>query len=309
LFFHSSQEREAVALRDAVEELEILVCIDRESEAGPSLLAWADSFTDDFKLPHRDADAVAVYMGTGGTTGHPKAVVLTDRVFETMVANFVAAMGLDDDAPPVHLLATPMSHASGFCALPLMAAGARQLFMPGVDIGELLETISRERVTHIFLPPTVIYLMLAHPRARDFDYSALRHLIYAAAPMSVEKLREAIEIFGPVMSQLYGQAEAPLTCTYLSPSDHDIDGDPQHTRRLWSCGRRTLFTPVAIMDDEGTLLPAGERGEIVVRGPLVMRGYLDDTVATASVTTGEWRRTGDIGELDEAGSLVAPRDT
>jgi acyl-CoA synthetase (AMP-forming)/AMP-acid ligase II len=144
--------------------------------------------------------------------------------------------------------------------------------------------------------------MLAHPDVRKYDYSSLDYFVYAAAPMSVDKLREAVEIFGPVMAQTYGQAEVPMICTYLSPEAHveAIAGNQAH--RLASCGQPALLTPVEIMDDDGAMVPVGERGEIVVRGALVMQGYYRNPEATAEATTADgWHRTGDIGLKDADG--------
>lgn len=302
LFFHSSQASQVAELRERGDSLTMTVCLDAPTDGAPDLLEWAKGHDPDRPTISRGPDSVAVYMATGGTTGRSKATVLTDRVFDTMVANFIAAIGMPDGERPVHLLATPMSHASGFCALPLMAAGAHNVFLPDFDIAGLCEAIGSHGVTHLFLPPTVIYMMLAHPEVESFDYSSLRNLIYAAAPMSADKLRRAIELFGPVMTQFYGQAEAPLTATCLPPQDHQ-PGVAGAERRLWSCGRRTIFSSVAVMDDDGHLLGSGERGEIVINGPLLMDGYLGDPAATEAIRVEGWQRTGDVGEMDDDGYL------
>jgi len=150
------------------------------------------------------------------------------------------------------------------------------------------------------MPPTLIYMLLAHPDVRRHDYSSLRYFMYAAAPMAAEKLREALAVFGPVMAQTFGQVEAPMVCTYLSPQDH-VDALALHPERLLSCGRPTPLTRVAIMDDEGRLQPQGERGEIVVQGSLVMSGYHDQPEATAEASAFGWHHTGDIGRIDAEG--------
>ncbi len=175
--------------------------------------------------------------------------------------------------PPVHLCAAPMTHAAGVVALSMMAEGTTNIVMNGLQLPELMQNIEKYGVTTLFLPPTAIYVMLAHPEVRNYDYSSLEYFVYAAAPMSVDKLKEAIDVFGPVMAQSYGQAEAPMICTYMSPETHIEALESNRAHRLASCGQPALLTPVEIMDDDDNIMPVGERGEIVVRGSLVMAGY------------------------------------
>src|SRR5262249_26102943 len=148
--------------------------------------------------------------GTGGTTGRPKAVMITHRNIETMIANFYAVMPVDK--PPVYLAAVPMTHGAGNIALATLGRGGTVVLMRKAAPQAILSAIQRHRVTMIFLPPTVIYMLLADPDVRSFDFSSLQHFIYSAAPMSPDKLREALSVFGPVMVQAYGQTEAPLIC-------------------------------------------------------------------------------------------------
>ena len=139
---------------------------------------------------------------------------------------------------------------------------------------------------------------------RKYDYSSLEYFVYAAAPMSVDKLKEAIDVFGPVMAQCYGQAEAPMICTYLPPEAHTAALATNKAHRLASCGQPCLLTPVEIMDDDENILPPDARGEIVVRGSLVMAGYYKNKEATDEVSTSNgWHRTGDIGLKDEDGFI------
>jgi acyl-CoA synthetase (AMP-forming)/AMP-acid ligase II len=142
-------------------------------------------------------------------------------------------------------------------------------------------------------------MLLAEPGVRNADFSSLEYISYAGAPMSLDRLREAIEVFGPVMNASFGQTEAPMCVTAMPPHEHlDADG---HLAHPGSCGRANLLSIVEIMDDEGRILPAGERGEIVVRGPLVMAGYYRNPEATSEVSAFGWHHTGDIGVRDEAG--------
>ncbi|MGD9865561.1 MAG: AMP-binding protein, partial [Pseudodonghicola sp.] len=147
------------------------------------------------------------------------------------------------------------------------------------------------------------YMLLSEPGIETRSFPSLRGFFYAAAPMAVDKLRQCLSIFGPVMVQSFGQAEAPMFCALLTPEDHLVLGDPAREHRLASCGRPTLLTPVAIMDDDGNLLPRGARGEIVVRGNLVMQGYYKNPEATAEASQFGWHHTGDVGYLDADGYL------
>jgi acyl-CoA synthetase (AMP-forming)/AMP-acid ligase II len=159
-------------------------------------------------------------------------------------------------------------------------------------------------VTHLFLPPTVIYDLLAQPGVREVDYSSLRYFLYSAAPMAPEKVREAITVFGPVMCQVWGQSEAAWN-TILLPEDHFangvLGGQIADNDRLASCGRPLPFVTVEVMDEAGNLLADGERGELVVRGMCVMQGYYGQPELTKAVSEHGWHHTGDIGYRDSQG--------
>jgi len=250
---------------------------------------------------NRGGDHVAIIKSTGGTTGKPKSVMITHRNMSAMIANFLALMPYS--APPVNLVAVPMTHGAGNIALALLAVGGTLVFLDRADPERILRAIESERVTTLFLPPTVIYALLARPDIRSYDYSSLRHLIYSAAPMSADKLREAIGVFGPVMTQAYGQTEAPLLCTFMSPQEHMLTDEAALKRRLTSCGRQTPFARVEILDEDGKLLNPNEVGEIVVRSDLVMAGYYDNAEENEKVSRFGWHHTGDVGLRDDDGYI------
>jgi acyl-CoA synthetase (AMP-forming)/AMP-acid ligase II len=179
-----------------------------------------------------------------------------------------------------------------------MALGGRIVIMKHPDVGEFLALLQAHRVTHTFLPPTVIYMALAHPRAQSADFSSLQCFWYGAAPMSASRLQEAIRLFGPVMAQLFGQSEAPMMISTMAPADHLLPDGTIATARLASAGRPSPLVTVAIMAEDGTLVPRGVRGEIVVCSSLVMAGYYKNPTATAEVSAHGWHHTGDIGYLD-----------
>ncbi len=300
LFIHSAYAGQIEAVRGAMPLLKGIVCIDRELEGIPALADWAAAQSAERVERSDGADAVVAIRGTGGTTGLPKGVMITHRNALAVMANWFAAMPVSER--PVHLVVAPLSHAASYVAFTALAYGGRNIILSTTDAETILGAIERYRVTQIFLPPTLIYKLLDHPQVRRFDFSSLRSFVYSAAPMSTSRLREALDVFGPVMVQCFGQAEAPFVCACLTAQDHaDILEDPTLSHRLASCGRPSPFVRMGIMDEIGTLLAAGERGEIVVRSELVMKGYFNDPVKTGDALRDGWLHTGDVGYFDADG--------
>ena len=218
-------------------------------------------------------------VGTGGTTGRPKGVMLTGTNLETMTA--ITLMSYPFEGRPVYLALAPLTHAAGVLCFPVLALGGEIVVMRTPDVGDFLELVERHRVTHTFLPPTLIYMVLAHPALDSTDLSSLQCFWYGAAPMSAARLEEALTRIGPVMAQLFGQTEAPMMISTMAPRDHFRADGSVARERLSSAGRPAPLVTVAIMAEDGALLPRGERGEIVVRSSLVMAGYYRNPEATA----------------------------
>src|SRR5215470_3562224 len=276
--------------------LSTLVCLDGAAAGAVGLGEWLDGVSDE-PWQADPVDDVVIIAGTGGTTGKPKGVQLTGRNIETMMA--LTLMSYPFGGRPVYLALAPLTHAAGVLCFPVMTLGGEIVIMPAPDLGEFLALAGRYRVTHAFLPPTLIYLLLDHPALATADLTSLQCLWYGAAPMSAARLEQAIGVIGPVLGQLFGQTEAPMMISTLAPKDHLHADGTLARERFTSAGRPTPLVTVAIMDQTGRLLPAGERGEIVIRGPLVMPGYYKDPAATAEVSRHGWHHTGDIGYLDE----------
>ncbi len=299
LFYQGELRAVVDEIRQRVPGIRHYLCVDAAAGTLPPVAEWAQRFPDDEAALPCDPERLAMLVGTGGTTGKPKGVMLSNRNMETFCAATMTAMPYAE--PPVYLAAAPLTHAAGILCFPLMAEGATTVVHTKVEPQEILAAIPKHRVTTLFLPPTAIYMLLAQPNVREVDYATLRYFIYGAAPMSIDKLKEALAVFGPVMAQLFGQSEAPMMVTFMTPREHLEDGRPASDQRLKSCGRATPFVRVAVMDDDGRLLPPNAVGEIVVQGDLVMQGYYKNPDATAESRAFGWHHTGDLGYRDEAG--------
>jgi acyl-CoA synthetase (AMP-forming)/AMP-acid ligase II len=299
LFFHSDLAAVAEQIAARAPKISSCVCIDGASGDYPSLDHWLGNADTSEKVLTHDPERAFTLQTTGGTTGIPKGVCLPARALETMVANLTAS--LPRNGPPVFLAVAPLTHAAGMIAHYVLAHGGCLVIFPRVEKAELLEAIPRFGITHTFLPPTVIYELLAHPQVRRTDHSTLQALIYGAAPIAPQKLREALEVFGPVMCQVYGQTEASMPATFLSPADHFDDGQVASDKRLSSCGRPTPFSKLAVLDDAGNPVAPGAVGEICIGGQGLMTGYYQNPEVTAEVLRDGWVRTGDIGYRDTQG--------
>ncbi|MGS0897343.1 class I adenylate-forming enzyme family protein [Burkholderia stagnalis] len=278
-----------------------VICIDRNDTAYPDVSSWEQVEDDPVSNAPPDYDRLAAISVTSGTTGKAKGVMLTERNFVAFTLGY--AQALHEDAPPVFLVAAPITHVAGRMCFPVLHLGGTVVLLPSAEPQVILQAIPRYRITRLFLPPTAIYNLLGQPDVKEIDFSSLKYFIYGGAPMATARLKEAIAVFGPVMTQGYGQTEAPMLIAQMSPADHFIDGELAPDWRLMSCGRPTSAATVAIMDDDGNLLPSGEEGEIVVRGEFVMCGYVNDPEATSEVSRFGWHHTGDIGYVDADGFL------
>jgi fatty-acyl-CoA synthase len=300
LVFHSAYESLVERLAPELPKLATLVCLDRESPLAPSLEGWLEGASD-APLEVAPVDDIAMIAGTGGTTGQPKGVMLSGRNLEAMSA--ITLMSYPFEGRPVYLALAPLTHAAGVLCLPIMTLGGRVVIMPKPDLGAFLGQIGRHGVTHTFLPPTLIYMLLEHADLATTDLRSLQCFWYGAAPMSAARLAEALTKIGPVMAQLFGQTEAPMMISTMSPKEHFHADGSVAIQRLSSAGRPSPLVQLAIMSDDGHLLTRGERGEIVVRGSLVMQGYYRNLQATAEASKFGWHHTGDVGYLDDENFL------
>jgi fatty-acyl-CoA synthase len=299
LIFQAAFEPLVAKIFPELPKLTTLVCLDADLPNATPFREWigAEAAAPEPAAPLEPADDMVMLVGTGGTTGKPKGVMLTGANIETMSA--LTLMSYPFQPRPRYLALAPLTHAAGVLCFPVLTLGGEIVIMGKPDLADFLALVERHRITHTFLPPTLIYMLLDHAALDSTDTTSLQCVWYGAAPMSASRLEEALTKLGPVMGQLFGQSEAPMMISTLAPAEHFRPDGSVATERLSSAGRPTPLTTVAIMDDEGRLLGHGQRGEIVARGSLVMAGYYKNPDASAEASRYGWHHTGDIGYLDE----------
>ncbi len=246
-------------------------------------------------------DDLARISYTGGTTGIPKGVIHSHRTLVASVIMELLDFGIGPDE--VFLTAAPLTHGTGTLMLPFFLRGGSCVIVQGFHATQFLEWVEKEKVTSSFIVPTIIYALIDHPNVEQYDTRSLRNLIYGAAPIAPARLKRAIQIFGKVFTQLYGQAEAPMALAALPREEHIIEGDETAQKRLASCGRPTLLTRLRLLDGDGNEVGPGQPGEIVVKSPNIMVGYLNRPELTAETIKDGWLYTGDIAYQDEQGYL------
>lgn len=245
----------------------------------------------------RDAQIIKF---SGGSTGTPKPVVQSVRCLNAQadgIRDF-----FDFSAIDVNLIAAPLTHGASCFVLPILERGGRHVLVADAKPATVLDAITRHAVTTMYAPPTLLYALIDATRNLDETqrarlFSSLTHVIYSAAPMTPARIRECQRVFGPVIETAYGQVEAPQIVTAMRA--HELLDEAN----LTSVGRPTPIATVAILHADSSLAPANDVGEIVVRGPLVMSGYLDRDDETAATIKDGWLHTGDLGMLDDRGYL------
>ncbi|SKB05261.1 long-chain-fatty-acid--CoA ligase [Aeromicrobium choanae] len=250
----------------------------------------------------RDPEDTALMFYTSGTTGRPKGIELSGRNLSSALAGPLAVVGFDADS--VALAPVPFFHVTGF-GLALMAhlKGATLLMLNPDGPADLCRILREHRVSHAVMVPTVIQFLLGLPEVRDAHWGTLSWIMYGGAPMPEPVLRDATEVFGCGFYQGYGLTESTGGVALLGPQDHRPT--PATVHRLRSVGRVEGNNEVRIVDPAtGADLPPGERGEVIVRGGNVMKGYWrrpEDTAA--AIDADGWLHTGDGGSMDADGYL------
>lgn len=234
---------------------------------------------------------------TSGTTGTLKAVIHTQGTFAAVAANILGNL-IDVRPGSTMLHAASLIHASGTFVLPYWVRGGTSAVLPGFEPASFAAAIPRYQVTEINLVPTMIGMLLTSGALDGHDLSSLRQVIYGASPMPRPVLAEAIERFGPILWQYYGQTEAPLCMTVLTAEDHR---EPS----LWgACGQPAVDADIRLVDDSDNVIVSEGAGELQVRAPFAMPGYFDADQLNAEMRTADgWLRTRDVARRDASGYL------
>jgi fatty-acyl-CoA synthase len=302
LFYHSSVAREAQALKARSPSVVRWICLDRAGDGDPSLAEFigaAAAPAADWADVHGNPDWPVFYWQTSGTTDRPKIVIDDCGTFDATL-RVMRQRRQEVPTRPIVLAVAPLSHAGGCHAFSRLTLGGTVVIMRTFDARELLRLVAEHRVTDMWLPPTVLALVLDCADVMAFDLSSLARVDLGAAAVAPATLRAAVRLLGPCVSQTYGQIECGVV-TVLDPATIAAAVDGDRPARLLSSGRTVMTCRWAIMSEDGTLLPCGETGEIVVRGRSVKR-YLDPA-QTAEARRHGWHHTGDLGCVDDDGFL------
>ena len=254
-----------------------------------------------------DDNDTSILMFTAGTTGQPKGVMLTHDNLATYVLNNVSPA--DPEIEEKNILTVPLYHIAGMQAVLAAVYGGRTLVVQRqFEASDWMKLVETERVTRAMMVPTMLKGLMEHEEFHDRDLSSLQVITYGAAPMPVEVITKAIEeLPGTRFINAFGQTESASTITMLTPEDHVIEGTAEEKavklKRLGSIGRALGDTEVKIFDEDGNEAPTDEVGEIVARGPRVMKGYWKADEATNTTIRNGWLYTGDMGYMDEAGYI------
>ena len=245
-------------------------------------------------------DHPAWFFYTSGTTGRPKAGVLTHGQMEYVTCNHLCDLMPGTTEHDVSLVVAPLSHGAGVHALPQVARGAATVLLSGerLDCEEAWRLVERYRVSNMFTVPTILTMLTRHEAVDRYDHSSLRYVIYAGSPMYRADQKHALGKLGLVLVQYFGMGEVTGNITVLPPALHSPD---DADTPVGSCGFPRTGMEVTIMDTEGAHLPPGTTGEICVRGPGVFAGYYNNPEATAAATRFGWFHTGDLGHVDARG--------
>lgn len=306
LIYHERLAARVLQMQSQLATVQHFICVTERADALPPghhrLQDLLEGHAPTWVRAEVDPEHIAGIYFTGGTTGRPKGVMLSHRAwFHTYWMEM-----LDFSIAPreTFVFATPMTHAGGCLILPVLLGQGRCVLLDHFDPDLLLQTIAQERASATLLVPTMIYALLDHPGRSEHDLSSLRNVLYGASAIAPQRLKQALEVFGPVFTQFFGQTEAPMALTALRRDAHVVQNPEQEAAVLSSAGRPTYGTTIRLVDDDGRDVAVGEPGELIARAPNLMSGYLDDPQASSEAVRDGWLHTNDIARMDASGLIT-----
>jgi acyl-CoA synthetase (AMP-forming)/AMP-acid ligase II len=293
------------AVRAASPTLQHVIAL---AEARPDELDYEALLAEGDGLPFAEAEVdhqdPLWFFYTSGTTGHPKAGVLSHGQMAFVVTNHLADLmpGLNHQSRS--LVVAPLSHGAGVHALVNTARGAASILLSSerLVVEEAWQLVEKYRVDNLFTVPTIVKLLVEDASVDRYDHASLKHVIYAGAPMYRADQVYALKKLGRVLVQYYGLGEVTGNITFL-PTYMHFEDDAHPQARVGTCGIPRTGMQIAILDDDGQSLPPRQTGEICVRGPAVFMGYHNNPEANAKAFKHDWFHTGDLGHVDEEGFL------
>ncbi len=299
----------ADAVRAASPALKHVICIGARRADETSYEALVQQHLPSIKAERPatadvDCDDPLWFFYTSGTTGNPKAAVLTHGQMAFVVTNHLADLIPGTTERDCSIAVAPLSHGAGVHALLNVARGAATVLLPSekLDPEVFWQLVQRHRVSNLFTVPTIVKMLVEHAAVDCYDHSSLRYLIYAGAPMYRADQKLALQKLGQVLVQYFGLGEVTGCITVLPRDMHSAD-DADPNAHIGSCGRPRTGMEVAILDAHLQEVRTGDVGEICCRGPAVFAGYHGNPEATAKALRGGWFHTGDLGRVDERGLL------
>ncbi|MFG6667308.1 acyl-CoA synthetase [Halomonas sp. HNIBRBA4712] len=247
-----------------------------------------------------ERDDPAWFFFTSGTTGRPKAAVLTHGQMAFVITNHLCDLMPGTGPEDASIVVAPLSHGAGVHQLAQVAHGVKTI-LPAeekFDPATIWQLVEQWKVTNLFTVPTIVKMLIEHPSVNQYDHASLRYLIYAGAPMYRSDQVKALETLGPVLVQYFGLGEVTGNITVLPPAFHHIDDSHM---KIGTCGFARTGIQVQIQDSNGVEVSAGETGEIAVIGPAVFAGYYNNDEANQKSFRNGWFLTGDLGHMDDEG--------
>lgn len=272
----------------------------------PGALSWSDVLAkgepDNFQMA-TELDDPYMILYTSGTTGRPKGATTTLRSRWFTIFTSAANENFVEESD-VMLHVASLGHGSGTKVINHYVKGATNIYLPKFTVESFCEAVQRHGVTTTWVVPTILGMLLDYPDRSRYDLSSLQTMVYGGAPMPVERLKEALAIFGPIFVQVFGLSETPHPIMSMGKTDHISGESEQRDERLASAGRPSLGVEVRLVAEDGQDAKVGEIGEIVVRGDNVMVGYWNNPEATAESIKDGWFFTGDLAIASPDGYIA-----